>query len=89
MKKGEYIKNWRKRYFILRDDGLFTGYKTKPTSADDLKDPLNNFTVEGCQLMTADRPKPFTFIIRGLQMTTVVERTFHVETEAERKITVC
>ena len=34
--------------------------------------------------MTADRPKPFTFLIRGLQMTTVVERMFHVETAAER-----
>ena len=35
--------------------------------------------------MTADRPKPFTFFIRGLQMTTVVERTFHVESDQERK----
>ena len=34
--------------------------------------------------MTADRPKPFTFFIRGLQMTTVVERTFHVENAADR-----
>ena len=34
--------------------------------------------------MTADRPKPFTFLIRGLQMTTVVERMFHVESAAER-----
>ena len=34
--------------------------------------------------MTADRPKPFTFFIRGLQMTTVVERMFHVESAAER-----
>ena len=22
----------------------------------------------GCQIMTADRPKPFTFLIRGLQV---------------------
>ena len=35
--------------------------------------------------MTADRPKNFTFFIRGLQMTTVVERMFHVETGAERE----
>ena len=34
--------------------------------------------------MTADRPKPYTFFIRGLQMTTVVERMFHVESAAER-----
>ncbi|KAG8189948.1 hypothetical protein JTE90_009087 [Oedothorax gibbosus] len=35
--------------------------------------------------MKADRPKPFTFIIRGLQWTTVIERTFHVESEKERE----
>jgi len=84
MKKGEYIKNWRKRYFILKDDGQFMGYKTKPTSDQERTEPLNNFTVEGCQIMTADKPKPFTFIIRGLQMTTVVERTFHVDSALER-----
>ena len=85
MKKGEYIKNWRRRYFILKDDGLFTGYKSKPVNTQDLKEALNKFTVEGCQAMSADKPKPFTFIIRGLQMTTVVERTFHVESEPERR----
>lgn len=35
--------------------------------------------------MSVDRPKPYTFIIRGLQWTTVIERTFHVETERERE----
>merc|ERR1712038_1169704 len=82
-KRGEHIKNWRQRYFILKEDGQFIGFKSKP-SAQDLNDPLNNFTVKGCQIMTADRPKPFTFFIRGLQMTTVVERTFHVESATER-----
>ena len=40
---GEYIKNWRPRYFILMNNGSFHGYKEKP-----LKDaePLNNFSVE-------------------------------------------
>ena len=38
----------------------------------------------GCQIMQAERPKPNTFLIRGLQMTTVVERMFHVETSQER-----
>lgn len=47
-------------------------------------DPLNNFTVKGCQIMSVDRPKPYTFIIRGLQWTTVIERMFHVESEKER-----
>ncbi|GIY28513.1 hypothetical protein CEXT_554751 [Caerostris extrusa] len=75
----EHIKNWRPRYFLLLDNGALIGFKSKPEHGFD--DPLNNFTVKGCQLMKADRPKPFTFIIRGLQWTTVIERTFHVESE--------
>ncbi|XP_067126460.1 RAC serine/threonine-protein kinase [Centruroides vittatus] len=81
-KRGEHIKNWRPRYFVLLDDGSLIGFKSKPEHG--FADPLNNFTVRGCQLMKSDRPKPFTFMIRGLQWTTVIERTFHVETEQER-----
>lgn len=70
----------------MRDDGTLVGFKTKP---DHLMAaaaaPLNNFTVRGCQIMAVDRPKPFTFVIRGLQWTTVIERTFHVETEKDRE----
>ena len=97
---GEHIKNWRQRYFILKEDGQFIGFKSKPSSQD-LNDPLNNFTVKGeveqpgvipaitvhipgCQIMTAEKPKPHTFFIRGLQMTTVVERMFHVDSAQER-----
>jgi len=35
--------------------------------------------------MTAEKPKANTFLIRGLQMTTVVERMFHVQTAQQRK----
>uniref|UniRef100_A0A8C4QH13 non-specific serine/threonine protein kinase n=1 Tax=Eptatretus burgeri TaxID=7764 RepID=A0A8C4QH13_EPTBU len=38
-----------------------------------------------CQLMKTERPRPNTFMIRCLQWTTVIERTFHVETPAERE----
>ena len=41
---GEYIKNWRPRYFLLKSDGSFIGYKDKPQDAD-LAYPLNNFSV--------------------------------------------
>ncbi|XP_046981680.1 RAC serine/threonine-protein kinase [Schistocerca americana] len=82
-KRGEHIKNWRSRYFVLLDDGSLVGFKNKPEHA--LSDPLNNFTVKGCQIMSVDRPKPYTFIIRGLQWTTVIERTFHVESDKERE----
>ncbi|XP_050085878.1 RAC-gamma serine/threonine-protein kinase isoform X1 [Anopheles aquasalis] len=82
-KRGEHIKNWRSRYFILRADGTLVGYKTRPDTA--VTEPSNNFTVRGCQIMSIDRPRPFTFIIRGLQWTTVIERMFHVDDEEERK----
>uniref|UniRef100_A0A8C6SIP1 non-specific serine/threonine protein kinase n=1 Tax=Neogobius melanostomus TaxID=47308 RepID=A0A8C6SIP1_9GOBI len=82
-KRGEYIKNWRPRYFLLKTDGSFIGYKEKPQDAD-LPYPLNNFSVAKCQLMKTERPKPNTFIIRCLQWTTVIERTFHVDTPDER-----
>nr|XP_060500904.1 RAC-gamma serine/threonine-protein kinase [Panthera onca] len=84
-KRGEYIKNWRPRYFLLKTDGSFIGYKEKPQDVD-LPYPLNNFSVAKCQLMKTERPKPNTFIIRCLQWTTVIERTFHVDTPEERYI---
>ncbi|KAJ4948528.1 hypothetical protein JOQ06_020061, partial [Pogonophryne albipinna] len=80
---SEYIKNWRPRYFLLKTDGSFIGYKEKPQDAD-LPYPLNNFSVAKCQLMKTERPKPNTFIIRCLQWTTVIERTFHVDLPDER-----
>uniref|UniRef100_M4AH98 non-specific serine/threonine protein kinase n=1 Tax=Xiphophorus maculatus TaxID=8083 RepID=M4AH98_XIPMA len=80
---SEYIKNWRPRYFLLKTDGSFIGYKEKPQDAD-LPYPLNNFSVAKCQLMKTERPKPNTFIIRCLQWTTVIERTFHVDSPDER-----
>lgn len=83
-KRGEHIKNWRSRYFVLRTDGTLLGYKARPDTTAPAE-RLNNFTVKGCQIMSVDRPKPFTFIIRGLQWTNVIERTFHVESEQERQ----
>lgn len=83
-KRGEHIKNWRSRYFVLKDDGTLVGYKNRP-DASFQAEPSNNFTVRGCQIMSVDRPRPFTFIIRGLQWTTVIERMFHVEEEKERQ----
>uniref|UniRef100_A0A3P8ZBC9 non-specific serine/threonine protein kinase n=1 Tax=Esox lucius TaxID=8010 RepID=A0A3P8ZBC9_ESOLU len=84
-KRGEYIKTWRPRYFILKSDGSFIGYKEKPELSDQSLPPLNNFSVGECQLMKTERPKPNTFVIRCLQWTTVIERTFHVESNAERE----
>ncbi|XP_056322577.1 v-akt murine thymoma viral oncogene homolog 2, like isoform X2 [Danio aesculapii] len=84
LKRGEYIKTWRPRYFILKSDGSFIGYKEKPEMTDQSCAPLNNFSVEECQLMKTERPRPNTFMIRCLQWTTVIERTFHVDSSDER-----
>ncbi|XP_063061602.1 RAC-beta serine/threonine-protein kinase [Engraulis encrasicolus] len=84
-KRGEYIKTWRPRYFILKSDGSFIGYKEKPEISDPNTPPLNNFSVAECQLMKTERPRPNTFVIRCLQWTTVIERTFHVDSNAERE----
>lgn len=86
-KRGEHIRTWRARYFVLRDTGSLFGYRVMPdyNSASAPIEPINNFTVQNCQIMPVDRPRPFTFLIRGLQLTTVIERTFHADSEEERQ----
>jgi len=84
-KKAEHLKDWRQRYFILKDNGEFIGYRKEPSTEAELTNILNNFTVKNCEIILTDRPKKFTFIIRGLHLTTVVERTFHTESEDERQ----
>jgi len=84
MKRGEVIKNWRPRYFVLKKDGQLLGYKSKPSSQADPGEACNNFTVRECQTMLSDSPKPFGFSLRGLYEETVVERIFHTETDSDR-----
>lgn len=84
-KKAEHLRDWRQRYFILKDNGEFIGYRKEPSTEAELSNILNNFTVKNCEIILTDRPKKFTFIIRGLHLTTVVERTFHTESEDERQ----
>ena len=62
----------------------FTGYRKEPSTEAELNNVLNNFTVKNCEIILTDRPKKNVFIIRGLHLTTVVERTFHTDSEAER-----
>ncbi|OWA50571.1 RAC serine/threonine-protein kinase [Hypsibius exemplaris] len=82
LKRGEHIKNWRPRFFVLFEDGSLIGFKNRP--GEDLTNPLNSFTVKGCQIMKVDKPKPNTFLVRGLQLTTVIERMFNAENDADR-----
>ena len=84
-KKAEHFKDWRQRYFILKDNGEFTGYRKEPSTEAELTNILNNFTVKNCEIIVTDQPKKFSFIIRGLHLTTIVERTFHTNTEEDRQ----
>jgi hypothetical protein len=81
---GETIKNWRPRYFYLYEDGTFLGFKQNVENPLGTE-PLNNFTVRGCQIMKTDRPKAFTFIIRGLSHNRTLERSFCTENERDRQ----
>ncbi|MGH0176814.1 UNVERIFIED_CONTAM: hypothetical protein FKN15_078064 [Acipenser sinensis] len=57
---GEYLRNWRRRYFLLKTDGSFTGYKEKPRAAA-LPYPLNNFSVaSGCVLAQGESSSSFS-----------------------------
>ena len=80
---GEHFKNWRTRYFILREDGSFLGFRQKPDLPD--APPLNDFNVARCELLAAEQPRPHTFVIRCLHANAEVERMFCVELEEERR----
>ncbi|XP_031339561.1 RAC serine/threonine-protein kinase-like [Photinus pyralis] len=80
-KKGEHIRNWRLRYFVLMDNGLFLGFK----KIGDSHVNQNAFNVKGCHISVADGVKQFKFTIRCLQGSSFIERTFYVETESERQ----
>lgn len=83
-KRGEYIKNWRPRYFILKSDGSFYGYKKKPDGKSEAEQ-LNSFSIIGSQVMPTDKIKTNAFQIRCFQLTTLVERTFCVDSAADRQ----
>uniref|UniRef100_A0A915CSZ5 non-specific serine/threonine protein kinase n=1 Tax=Ditylenchus dipsaci TaxID=166011 RepID=A0A915CSZ5_9BILA len=82
MKRGEHIRNWRQRYFVLFKDGGLLGFKNKVDGS--YQEPLNDFTVKDVQIMKCDRPKPNTIMVRGLQWTTVIERMFHADSAESR-----
>eukprot|EP00730_Choanoeca_flexa_P003004 TRINITY_DN11258_c0_g1_i1.p1 TRINITY_DN11258_c0_g1~~TRINITY_DN11258_c0_g1_i1.p1 ORF type:complete len:492 (+),score=136.50 TRINITY_DN11258_c0_g1_i1:71-1477(+) len=89
LKRGEYIKTWRPRWFQLRSDGGFRGFKTGPPSPGDA--PINMFDVSGSTLSETDDGKPvgakgkkYGFMIRFMQLTRFVERSFHLESQEER-----
>nr|XP_053653368.1 RAC-beta serine/threonine-protein kinase B-like [Cherax quadricarinatus] len=69
-KRGEFIKNWRLRYFFLLEDGKLLGFKTKPKQG--LEDPLNNFTVRRCQILKTEKPRSNTFVYKRTSLETSI-----------------
>lgn len=51
LKRGEYIRNWRKRWFQLKTNGSFRGFKVGPPPPGEV--PINFFDVAGRR-----RPQP-------------------------------
>uniref|UniRef100_A0A0R3RIK0 PH domain-containing protein n=1 Tax=Elaeophora elaphi TaxID=1147741 RepID=A0A0R3RIK0_9BILA len=52
LKRGEHIKNWRPRYFVLFKNGALLGFRAKPDPDQPLPDPLNDFTVKNVQAVS-------------------------------------
>ncbi len=87
-KRGEHIKTWRPRYFILRPDGNFLGYNSPPISPSEHHNPNNLFFIKDCRISESDKPKNNVFILRcaaSSSQKSTVERFFASQSRAERE----
>ncbi|CAF0731502.1 unnamed protein product [Rotaria sp. Silwood1] len=83
-KRGEHIKTWRPRYFILRHDGNFYGYRKPPVLNDtQQEEPLNRFQVTDCSVVRQDKIKQNAFVIHFHQMK--IERLFAASSSQDRE----
>lgn len=83
LKRGEHIKNWRARYFVLMDNGSLLGFKQKP-AAGQYRDPTNNFTIKGCHIVKVESATHFIFVIKGLSPEQEIERNFSAGNDQDR-----
>ena len=87
LKKAEYMQTWRPRWFILKSDGSFRGYKQKP-AVGEADSPVNIFDIQRSQFTPVNpsgkKGEKFGFTIQFMQLTRIFERSFHAESQEER-----
>lgn len=83
LKRGEHIKNWRARYFVLMENGSLLGFKQKPPPGQ-YRDPTNNFTIKGCHIVKVESATHFIFVIKGLSPEQEIERNFSAGNDQDR-----
>ncbi|XP_062596632.1 RAC-alpha serine/threonine-protein kinase-like [Saccostrea cucullata] len=86
-KRGEFIRNWRERYYILRADGTFSGYKSREESL--IKgDIQNDFKLqEDVTIIQQEKPKPNTFIVHGVILRGgPVDRMYYTDTPEDKAL---
>lgn len=44
--KGELIKTWRARYFVLKSNGEFLGFNSRPSTLFQTVEPNNTFYIK-------------------------------------------
>ncbi|CAF4609790.1 unnamed protein product [Rotaria sp. Silwood1] len=83
-KRGEHIKTWRPRYFVLCHDGHLYGYrKSLAVSDNQQEEPLNKFQVIDCSVVRQDKIKQNSFVIHFNQMK--IERLFAAGSHQDRE----
>lgn len=60
-KRGEHIKTWRARYFVLKKNGEFLGFNCKPTKNDM---PNNTFLLKKCQIAISEKQRINSFVLK-------------------------
>ncbi|KAF0993384.1 hypothetical protein HZS_8167 [Henneguya salminicola] len=74
-KKGQYIKNWRYRYYYLYSDGKLIGFSKNPTKKR--KITCNNFhNLQFSEVTNTDNPNSYKFSVQYLIKTHTKIRNF-------------
>lgn len=86
-KRGEHIKTWRSRYFILKNNGDFLGFNFKPTKNDI---PNNTFCLRQCQITISEKLRMNSFALKIKNNDDkIIERFFAANSSNERNEWIC